>query len=422
MQQIAQKFTKYEWLILLFILAPLLYPNGVQGYLLAVIPLLWMIRWLGERHFIPPTPLDVIILLLLMTVGVSMIAVFDPALSFPKIAGVLLGISLFYGAVDVMRRFSYGSWYIFTFFLLSGSGMAAVGLIGTRWSGPFAALNRIKTAVPTVLQTIPGTIDGSVNPNELAGVLGWVLPLLIILLIGLWHTWPPLIRTFAVLLITIFSLLLVATYSRGGIIACGLSLLLVYALTHKWGRWLLATAVLATVVLVAYDLDSLLFAGQGLNDAVTINGRLEIWSRALYGIADFPFTGMSMNGFRRVVHILYPLFLIPPTSDLGHAHNHLLQVALDLGIPGLIAYLGLWFTTFTLLWQSWRQASQPTTRFFALGLIGSLLTGWLFGMLDAIALGARPGFMWWLLLAMSIGVYDATRNDRRFLAKLSVTS
>ena len=144
MQQIAQKFTKYEWLILLFILAPLLYPNGVQGYLLAVIPLLWMIRWLGERHFIPPTPLDVIILLLLMTVGVSMIAVFDPALSFPKIAGVLLGISLFYGAVDVMRRFSYGSWYIFTFFLLSGSGMAAVGLIGTRWSGPFAALNRIK--------------------------------------------------------------------------------------------------------------------------------------------------------------------------------------------------------------------------------------------------------------------------------------
>ena len=170
--------------------------------------------------------------------------------------------------------------------------------------------------------------------------------------------------------------------------------------------------------MVAYDLDSLLFAGQGLNDAVTINGRLEIWSRALYGIADFPFTGMSMNGFRRVVHILYPLFLIPPTSDLGHAHNHLLQVALDLGIPGLIAYLGLWFTTFTLLWQSWRQASQPTTRFFALGLIGSLLTGWLFGMLDAIALGARPGFMWWLLLAMSIGVYDATRNDRRFFGKI----
>jgi len=40
----------------------------------------------------------------------------------------------------------------------------------------------------------------------------------------------------------------------------------------------------------------------------TVSGRVEVWSRALYGIQDFPFTGMGMNAFRRVVPVLYPCF------------------------------------------------------------------------------------------------------------------
>ena len=78
----------------------------------------------------------------------------------------------------------------------------------------------------------------------------------------------------------------------------------------------------------------------------TLGGRAEIWSRALYVIEDFPLTGMGMNTFRRVMPVLYPTTPIGSNDalieDVGHAHNHLLQAALDLGLPGLIAYLAIW--------------------------------------------------------------------------------
>ena len=44
---------------------------------------------------------------------------------------------------------------------------------------------------------------------------------------------------------------------------------------------------------------------------------IEIWSRALYALQDFPFTGVGLGAFRRVVNVLYPLFLVPP----GRGHR-----------------------------------------------------------------------------------------------------
>ena len=113
-----------------------------------------------------------------------------------------------------------------------------------------------------------------------------------------------------------------------------------------------------------------------------------------------------MNGFRRVVHILYPLFLVAPDTDLGHAHNQLLQAGLDLGIPGLISYLGIWLLSAALLYKSWQPLKSHPQHALVIGISGALAAGWLFGLLDAIALGARPGFIWWLLLAVAVALFD----------------
>lgn len=406
---------KAEWFVLLLLLGPLLFPSPTRGLLLLVIPLLWLLRWLATRQFVPPTPLNTAVLLLLFMVGISLLATFDITLSFPKIAGVVMGIALFYGAVNVMRTYRLGGWFVLAFLVVAGTAMALVGAIGTQWQAPFGFMNGLQTAVPAAYRTIPET-SGTVNLNELAGMLDWLMPLLLVLLIGGWHQWPGWLRLLLLASSGLLGGLLLATLSRGGILACGVAVLVVLAVRYRWGRWLLvAVTCTALILFFYYNLDTLVLAADQAPDPLALEGRLEIWSRALYGIADFPFTGMSMNGFRRVVHILYPLFLIPPDTDIGHAHNHLLQAALDLGIPGLIAYLSLWFLSITLLWQSWCQATDVTTRYVALGLLGSLTAGWFFGILDAIALGARPGFLWWLLLALAVGVYDAVREKRPFL-------
>lgn len=413
--QMAAILNKFEWFILLLLLGLLLFPNPTSSLLLLVVPLLWLVRWLAMRQFVPPTPINTAIFLLLLMVGVSLVATFDINLSFPKIAGMVMGVALFYGAINVMRIYRLGGWLVLAFVVAAGTGLALVGTIGTHWQPPFGFLNVLETAVPAQYRTIPET-SNTVNLNELAGVLDWLVPLLLVLLVASWRRWPLWLRLPLLAITGLLSGLLIATLSRGGIAACGLALLVILAIRFRWGRWLLAeVAIAAIIVFFYYNLDDLVLASSQSADPLALGGRLEIWSRALYGIADFPFTGMSMNGFRRVVHILYPLFLIPPDTDIGHAHNHLLQAALDLGIPGLIAYLAIWFSCAALLWQSWRTAADKMTRFVALGLMGSLAAGWFFGILDAIALGARPGFIWWLLLALVVGVHDAVREKRPFL-------
>jgi putative inorganic carbon (HCO3(-)) transporter len=51
------------------------------------------------------------------------------------------------------------------------------------------------------------------------------------------------------------------------------------------------------------------------------------------------------------VPILYPFFTVPPDTDIAHAHNIFLQTALDLGIPGLVAYLALLGSALVVCWQ-----------------------------------------------------------------------
>jgi putative inorganic carbon (HCO3(-)) transporter len=173
------------------------------------------------------------------------------------------------------------------------------------------------------------------------------------------------------------------------------------------------------------SLQTLFDSSNSGNPASTINsleGRVEIWSRALYAIQDVPFTGMGMNVFRNIVHKQYPLFLISPSTDIAHAHNEFLQAALDLGIPGLIAFMALYLGACTMLWQSWNAAnsqistqdspnwlavfhSPHSTRMLILGMGGGLLAHMIYGLTDAVALGAKPGLLFWMLLGLITGLF-----------------
>jgi putative inorganic carbon (HCO3(-)) transporter len=134
-------------------------------------------------------------------------------------------------------------------------------------------------------------------------------------------------------------------------------------------------------------------------------GRLEIWSRALYALRDFAFTGFGLGSFDRVVDLLYPLFLMGPEAGV-HAHNVLLEIALSLGIPGLVAYAAVVGTAF---WSAWRAASVTKLRhgqensspWLATGVVGSLVAFHVFGLTDSILLEAKPGVAFWLLLALA---------------------
>ncbi|UCC54752.1 MAG: O-antigen ligase family protein [Anaerolineaceae bacterium] len=412
MRRLARIVINWEWLFLLLLLPILLFPTGWRGLVLLIIPLLWILRKFAIGHFVPPTPFDTTVLVMMATILISLAAVFDINLSFPKIAGLILGIAYFYGGVQHARQNHEGEYHLLSLIFIAGTGMALVGFLSIISITSFADI----AAVPsTALSNILGR---TVNPNELAGVLGWLLPLLLASTIGFWrpmwrsgHWWPRLLHLILVAMLLFNAVVLLATRSRGGVLSICVALIVMLAVRFRWGRWLLLVIVTASIALGFYlDLGAFLLGDTQTAADLGLQGRLEIWSRALYGLADFPLTGMSMNGFRQIVHVLYPLFTIALDFDLGHAHNHLLQAGLDLGIIGLIAYLGIWILSLTLLWIGWRNSRRHSDRVLIVGLSGSLTAGWVFGILDAIALGARPGFLWWLLLALLVTVFDSVRR------------
>ncbi len=414
----------WEWVAYGALLPVLLFPSGWRALALVGLPLLWLLRGAVTREFFPRTPLNGAILLMALALLLSLYATFDMALSFSKIAGLVLGISLFFTAVFFIYHHRYGVGYVTAATLLAGVGMVIVGAAGTTWTGVLAPLNQIQQFVPFSASDLPGTTAG-VNVNQLAGVIVWVAPLALGLGLGLlpyiWRAagiwrklfWLATLSTLAGITAPCV-LLLLATQSRGGLMAFALALLLMLVMAGKWGRLLAATAVVLVIAFVlGAGLDRQIIqsiTAEGSAD-FGLGGRLEIWSRAIYALQDFPFTGVSMNGFRRVVPILYPLFLVSPDTDIAHAHNHLLQAGLDLGIPGLVAYLALWLLGGWLVWQGWRQPSSVAMRALAIGLAGALAGGWFFGVLDAIALGARPSFLWWLLLALAVALVQPQQRE-----------
>jgi putative inorganic carbon (HCO3(-)) transporter len=171
-------------------------------------------------------------------------------------------------------------------------------------------------------------------------------------------------------------------------------------------------AAIATVLLLALlaaglheRLQPLLNEQVGSGVAADVPSRIEMWSRAVRIIGDFPITGIGMNTFRRVMPAMYPVFLTPPEIDVAHAHNHLLQVALDLGIPGLIAYLAIWFGAASLLTRTYRVAPDAWLRWIAGGAAAGMIAYFAFGTVDAIALGAKVGIFFWIALALIVSLH-----------------
>jgi putative inorganic carbon (HCO3(-)) transporter len=101
----------------------------------------------------------------------------------------------------------------------------------------------------------------------------------------------------------------------------------------------------------------------------------------------------------------YPPLVFRDATDITHAHNQLLIIGTDLGLPGLIAYVALMIGVGIMLWQSWRQAAERPEKILALGFAASLLAFELFGLFDGIGLGEKPAVFFWFLLGLSAALY-----------------
>ena len=460
---------RYHW-IWLFLAAPfLVFPSPNRSLAMLVVPILWCIHGFVNRHrspvtgrifFLPITPLNISLLALVIMLLVSLWATYSIEQSLEKISGLVLGLGVYFAIVRESRK-TLGWWLSLVVFLGGGLGWALIGFLGTSWQIRFSFLRPLITRIPNLISGVPG-LEAGLQHNAVGGTLLWVIPLFLALSVYASKSstnsnsysivLPKIIRgtkarwvlRSLLWLTTLFIIsVLLLTQSRGTYLAFGISvivmLLIVLPIRWRWG--LLIGLVLMALLLAVFLTQSngwegfislLGLTGQAGFSLDTMAVRLEIWPRAIYGVQDFPFTGMGMNTFREVVHVLYPLFTIDPNFDIAHAHNEFLQAALDLGIPGLVAFISIYIISLWMLLQVWKGTppdgttvnipqllqnneflyDQGLRRVMVLGLGGGLFGHMIFGMTDAITLGAKPGIFYWLLLGLISGLYLRIENIR----------
>lgn len=413
----------------LALVAPLLlFPRIAWMPVALIVPGIWLVSFAVRRHFVEPNLLNPLLLALLAMVGVSVWATFDVAFSLGKIAGTLLGIFAFLAAIqwiDRRRRL----WIGVGLFLAAGASFAVLGFLVT----PFTTkLPIVRMVIPYLPPRIPLPVpEGALNANPVGGTLVLFIPLMGLLGWWLYASGPGRSRWLgiAVGLAAVGCLAVLAlSQSRSAWAGLGASIGFLLALRYRWLRWAILVGIACTVVTLAIWRP---WNGQEATEAfdeatgeIGLDARFEIWNRAIYGIQDFPFTGMGMNAFRKVVHLLYPLFLVPPDTDIASAHNQFLETALDLGIPGLVVYIALWAALGRMLWSTGSRGGRFDS-LAAAGLAAGFVAQLVYMMTDAIPLGAKLGIFWWMAVVLAVAsfklAFGSVELSRWRIAEVMVT-
>jgi putative inorganic carbon (HCO3(-)) transporter len=135
-------------------------------------------------------------------------------------------------------------------------------------------------------------------------------------------------------------------------------------------------------------------------------------------LQDFPFTGIGLGTFPDVARGLFP-FAEDIYLKVPHVHNLFLQVALDLGLPGLIAWLAIMGTTTFASWRLFNQGRAVNDKWAAglgAGLFCSQIALVVHGMTDSVTWGmVRSAPLVWALWGLMVAgskVYDGTIRSR----------
>jgi putative inorganic carbon (HCO3(-)) transporter len=392
------------WLVSPFLAAGLMAPR-LLAVVLPIAALFWLARRIAWGRLTVRTPGDASIVFLVLLIPVTLRVTTLPDVTRAQVLWLATGIALYYVIANWMS--TAGRERVLIFCLVGAGLMAAlIAPVAVVW------VTAIKlTVIPAaVYNRLPLLAAMPVHPNVLAGglVLALPVPLALLMFDGPRMQWHERLAS-AVAAIGIAAIL-VLTKSRGALLGAAVAALALCLL--RWRRgWIVIVlaSLLAGLALWRIGLPQVAEKLSATGANVGWPGRLEIWSRGIYLVQDFPFTGIGMGTFQQVTNSLYPFFLLGPNADVPHAHNLFLQVAVDLGIPGLVAWLGLLLLVAFSAWRiylSGRRQGLGWEAGLGAGLLSSQLALVVHGMLDAPVWGAHSDVVVWGLWGVCMAAYN----------------
>jgi putative inorganic carbon (HCO3(-)) transporter len=331
-----------------------------------------------------------------------------PDRSMIPAAWLLICLALFYGVKTVASRPGW-SRRLAKGLLLAGLALAISSpLTVNTWNGSLLP-DSIRSGYRSAVFNATGfSTEFLFHPNDLSGALLLVLPLALgLVLFGSRQSGRG-ERLLGWVSVVILGGVLVALRSQGAL-AGSLAAVSLLAIL-RWRGWGAAAVLVGTAILAAvftFDWLPMLEALTLQEFWQDVNERKELWQRGIFIIQDFPLSGIGLGNYPEVVQLMYPLF---EHSGGNHAHNLFLQVAVDLGLPGLMAWLAVFGSVILSAWRMHRKGwSLVDDRLVGLGagLLAAQLALAVHGFVDAAQWGIFLGapiiwFLWGLALGTGL--------------------
>ena len=372
----------------------------------------WIIRWFAYKRISCRTPADWTILLMVLMIPVTIWLSPLVSKTLLQVYRLLGAILLFYAVVNWSTTKQHIEW-MFIGVVILGSALSLLAPFMVKWE-----THKVMFLPDWIYQRFTILVSDTVNPSVLAGSLVFLLPFPLAMLI---FTWPKLSKKFRGFLLVssiLMILVLILTQSRGGWLTFFIVLAILPVFRWRYG-WIGLLIIGCGLIILNFQLGfkhvlDLLIASKTLQ---SLDGRIEVWSRAVYMIKDFSWTGIGFGLFGDVADQMYPFIQFPP-GTIVHAHNLFLQIALDLGIPGLIAWLGTWLLVLYAGWRLYRIGCH-TKDLWVVGLGVAILCSQValgvFGISDVPNWGMirTVPIVWavWGFVMAGLCVYDRYSNE-----------
>lgn len=367
------------------------------GWCTIIAGFVWQ-NYIGIERRRTSVDLCTLLLLLLALLSLSVTATFE--VTIVQVSRLLSGIALFYGLV-FWARDRRQILELISLIIMGGVILAILSPVIVNWQ-----LAKTGIVPPFIYDFFPLLFSDAVHPNIMATLMLLLFPIAFSLFCIFAFKpekkqMPKWLFLSITMICALLGVVLLLTRSRAGYLAGAVGLICVLYLHRKY---IIATIISFGLVLIVGWLFLSTTIPQtndpvaNLGDAQSFNFRLEVWQVALQMLHDFPFTGTGMGTFNDVATRLYPFPMVP---DPG-AHNLFLQIGLDLGILGMIAYLSLFFLTLYFAWQTQRVLGMLTDTWLQACMIGAfsgILALTVHGMVDLTLWGTRAAFVPWLIMA-----------------------
>jgi O-antigen ligase len=175
-------------------------------------------------------------------------------------------------------------------------------------------------------------------------------------------------------------------------------------------RWLLPGALLIVLGVLVVNNGSAENLTEADPVAVAVNvvhsaqGRIELWSRGLMMLQDFPLTGIGFGMVVDVMPLLYPTFVVPNDAGIEHVHSLYLEAGVDLGYPGIILTLAFLFGMLFVTGQAVGRARDEEIKPLASAMLVTVVVYAVHGLIDNLTFYAKAHLIAWALFGVAVAV------------------